>query len=242
MLLWFPLLLHVYVCLQSTQGHANVCNVLYCSLSVVCESQTYPGIPSQWIHTHSHSLLHTHRHAHNQSQPARECETPQYLSVSRNLAEALGSSQRRSVWDQRPVKKIHPSEYNTHTHIRSASEKWRSVRQGCRGGFVWFGCLPLSDERCHFSSYFMKDEGRGGAIGQRACKVKGCQADVRSHLPSLFLHLVCFLHSPSLSRFIISPNLFSLSSFLFHFGVWRHHRPLPAGTGSESIQGYISYY
>lgn len=54
---------------------------------------------------------------------------------------------------------------------------------------------------------------------------------------SLFLHLVCFLHSPSPSLFIISPNLPSLSSFLFHFGIWRHHRPLLAGTVSQSIQG-----
>lgn len=59
---------------------------------------------------------------HNQGQPARECETPQYLSVSRNLAEALGSSQRLSVWDQRPVKKYTLRIKHTHMYTQSLGE------------------------------------------------------------------------------------------------------------------------
>lgn len=78
---------------------------------------------------------------------------------------------------------------------------------------MWFGCLPLSDERCHFSSYFMKDEERGRVIGQRACKVKGCQADVDSHLPSLFLHLACLS-----SSFLLTFSLSHLFSFTLGSG------------------------
>lgn len=71
-----------------------------------------------------------------------------------------------------------------------------------------------------FSLLLYERRGRGRVIGQRACKVKGCQADVSSHLPSLFLHLVCFLHSPSLSLLIISPHLslYHLFSFTLGFG------------------------
>lgn len=83
---------------------------------------------------------------------------------------------------------------------------------------MWFGCLPLSDERCHFSSYFMKEEG-GRVIGQRACKVKRCQADVSSHLPSLFLLLLLVCFPRSLSLFIISScNLPLLHFFSFTLG------------------------
>lgn len=52
MLLWCSLLPDVDVCLQSTQGHANVFNVLYCSLSCVWESDVsrHP-----WpVDTHTH--------------------------------------------------------------------------------------------------------------------------------------------------------------------------------------------
>lgn len=243
MLLWFPLLLCVHACMQSTQGHVNVCNVLYCSLSCVWESDVsrhpYP------IDTHSLSLFNTHTDTHT-------TRASQLESVRRlNISQWVETWQRHwvhlnvSLCETRGLWKKYTPQNITHTHAHTQC-LWevRKCQTGVSGagGIVWFGCLPLSDERCHFSSYFMKDEGRGRVIGQRACKVKGCQADVISHLPSLFLHLVCFLHSTSLSLFIISPNLFSLSSFLFHFGVWRHHRPLPAGTRSESIQGYISYY
>lgn len=100
---------------------------------------------------------------------------------------------------------------------------------------MWFGCLPLSDEQCHFSSYFVKDEATGRGIGQRACKVKGCQANVSSHLPSLFFILCAFF----IFRLCLSSSFLPTSSpsFLFYFGIWRHHRPLLAGTVSQSIQG-----
>lgn len=212
--------------------------MFYTVVSVVCESQTYPSIPSQWIHTQSLSLTHTHRNTRNQSQPARECETPQYLSVSRNLAQALGSSQRLSVWDQRPVKKIQPQNI-THTRRHTHTQRLWEVKKcqtGVLGGFVWFGCLPLSDERCHFPSYFMKDEGGGEWLVKEHARWKDARQMSAHTFPPFFFILCAFFIlclCPSSSFLLTSLSrsiIFSLSLWGLEAsqtapswnGVWKH--------------------
>ena len=59
----------------------------------------------------------------------------------------------------------------------------------------------------------MTDETRGRVIGQRTCKVKGCQVDVNAHLPPTFFSLCAYiLRSVSLHHFFqpLLPFIFSL--------------------------------
>lgn len=96
-----------------------------------------------------------------------------------------------------------------YAHSQRLSEVKKCQTGVSRGGFVWLDvCIcQMSDVIFPPTLWKMRES------GQRACKVKGCQADVSSHLPSLFLHLLLSSISVSiLPLFIISPK-FSLSSF-----------------------------
>lgn len=102
-------------------------------------------------------------------------------------------------------------------------------------------------------SFFLRvyeRQGRGIVNGQRASKVKGCQADVSSHLsslpPSVFFSILCsffiFCIGPAVLGFFCTFYLNSSFSLLFFFtlGVWEHCRPLPQLEPSRKASRDIS--
>lgn len=60
----------VCVCLQSTQGHANVCNVLYFSQLCVRVRRIQASLASRYTLTHSLALSFLHTQTHTQPEPA----------------------------------------------------------------------------------------------------------------------------------------------------------------------------
>lgn len=129
-------------------------------------------MPSQCIHT---------------SKSQVECETPLYLSLKRNLAEARGSSQRRSVWSHMNEKYL--SKYCKHTHAQAqrleGGQRCQTV-VSIEACVVWMFAFVRWVMR---SSLF--HENPGCLNGQRACEADECQVDIMSHLTPYSSSTLC---------------------------------------------------
>lgn len=132
------------------------------------------------------------------------------------------------------MKKIHP---------QCLTQRFRKAKESDSSG------LSALDDRLanmrNVSLFFLLDKSgrKGGRIdGHRANKVRACQGDVGSHLPSLFLPVAFFSPLiPSLLFLFLSvppkPSLCVSHLFLSHFGVWRRLVLLPPQTGSKNHPG-----
>lgn len=121
-------LMHVYVCVSTKYTRTGQC--------VQCPTP----LSQLWWKSDTHTFF---QHRNNR---ASQLEGARRLSISRRAEtwQTLSSSQEFSVCDQRFVKKTLNWESYTHT------EKWKMHQMGMLEGFVGFGCLPASDERCNF--------------------------------------------------------------------------------------------
>lgn len=136
----------------------------------------------------------------------------------------ISQCETRGLW-----KKKHPQTItHTHTHARTCSQRLREVKT-CQTVVLGEICVVWMFALVRWAmSFFLllyEKRRRGRVNGQRACKVRGCQADVSSHFPSLLLQLMFFLHFLSWSCLIISANSPLSHLFAFHFGVWRQAAP-----------------
>lgn len=207
MLLWFPLLLCVHACMQSTQGHVNVCNVLYCSLSCVWESDVsrhpYP------IDTHSLCLFNTHTDTHT-------TRASQLESVRRlNISQWVETWQRHwvhlnvSLCETRGLWKKYTPQNITHTHARTYTVPLRSEEVSDRGVGGGGDCVVwmFAFVRWAMSFFLLLYERRGEGESDWSKSMQGERMPGRCHLtPSLPFSSSCVL-----SSFYISVSLHHFS-------------------------------
>ena len=222
MLLWFPLLLCVHACMQSTQGRVNVCDVLYCSLSCVWESDVsrhpYP------MDTHSLSLSNTHTDTHttraSQLESVRRLNISQWVETWQRHWVHLNVSlcETRGLW-----KKYTPQNItHTRTHTHSASEKWRSVRQGCRevGGLCGLDVCLCQMSDVIFPPTLWKTRGEGEWLVKEHARWKDARQMSSHTFPPFFFILCAFfiLRLCLSSSFLLTFSLSHLFSFTLGSG------------------------
>lgn len=220
--------------------------MFYTFLSVVCESQTYQEISSQWIHTRSLFFFSTLTQTHRQISMASQLQSVRRL----NISQQAETWQRHwvhlnvSLCETRGRQIKYSAQNVTHTQTHRSEEV---SDRGFRGDLYDLDICLCRMSNVIFPSSLWKIRQSGESDWSKSMQGKGCPADVSSHLLPFYFILCCFFlfffNSQAMSLFIIFLNLPS-SPHLFPFtlasgGITIH---FSLKLGLKGYKEYISYY